>query len=63
MLSNTQNSVTGKHGNRFEDIKNRYGRQEGSRASKKIYRPSVMWDNLISDRLDVGLHSSNFSGV
>ena len=41
MLSNTQNSVTGKHGKIFEDIKNRYGRQVGSRTSKKIYRPSV----------------------
>ena len=35
MLSNTQNSITAKHGKRFEDIKNRYGRQVGSRTSKK----------------------------
>ena len=37
MLSNTQNSVTGKHEERFRDIKNRYGRQVGSRTKKKKY--------------------------
>lgn len=26
---------------------------------KKIYRPSEMWDNLMSDSLDVEFHSSN----
>ena len=34
-LSNMQNSVTGKHGKRFENIKNRYGRQVGSQTNKK----------------------------
>ena len=29
----------------------------------KLYRPSRMWENLISDSLDVGLHSSNISEV
>ena len=42
MLSNTQNSVTGKHRKRFEDIKNRYGRQVGSRANKKNI--STVWN-------------------
>ena len=41
MLSNTQNSITGKHEKRFEDIKNRYGRQVGSRTSKK---KSTVWN-------------------
>ena len=62
MLSNTQNSITGKHEKRFEDIKNRYGRQVGSRTSKKN-RPSGMWGNLILDSLDVRLHLSNISEV
>ena len=30
---------------------------------KKIYRLIGMWDNLILDRLDVGLHSSNIFEV
>ena len=30
---------------------------------KKIYRPSRMWDNLITGSLDMGLHSSNISEV
>ena len=54
------NSVTGKHGKRFEDIKNSYGRQVGYRTSKKNW-PSAMCGNLILDSLDVGLHSSKFS--
>ena len=62
MLSYTQKSVTAKHRKRFEDIKNRYGRQVGPRASKK-YEPSGICDNLISDSLDVGLHSSNILEV
>ena len=32
-------------------------------VKKYIDRLWDMWDNLISDRLDVGLHSPNFSGV
>ena len=36
-LTCTRNSVTGKHGKRSGYIKNRYGRQVGSRISKKIY--------------------------
>ena len=42
MLFNTQNSVTGKHGKRFEDIKNRYGRQVGSPTSNKNI--STIWN-------------------
>ena len=30
---------------------------------KKIYRPSEMWGNLISDSLDVGLHLLNIPEV
>ena len=41
MLSNTQNSVAGKHGKRFEDIKNMHGRQEGSHTSKTNI--SIVW--------------------
>ena len=42
MLFNTQNSVTAKHGKRFEDIKNRYGRQVGSLTSNK--NTSTVWN-------------------
>ena len=64
MISNTQNSIIT---NTEKDLKisknrfNRYGRQVGSRASEKIYRPSGMWNNLISDSLNVGLHLSNIT--
>ena len=66
MISNTQNSVNNKHGKTFENIKNRFNRYGGRWILvqvKKIYRPSEMWDNLISDSLDVGLHLSNISEV
>ena len=42
MLSNTRNSVMGKHGKRSAYIKNRYGRQVGSRISKKNL--STVWN-------------------
>ena len=66
MISNPQNSVITKTGKDLKISKNRfnrYGGQVASRTSEKVYRPSGMWDNLISDSLDVGLHLSNISEV
>ena len=42
MLFNTQKSVTGKHRKRFEDTKNRYGRQVGPPTSNKNI--STIWN-------------------
>ena len=69
MLSNIQNSVTGKHRKRFEDIKNRYGRQVGSRANKKNI--STVWNMGQFDIGQLGCRTSlvqhfrslNFSGM
>ena len=36
MVSNTQNSVTGKHLKRFEDIQNRYGRQVADKSQYEV---------------------------
>ena len=66
MVSNTQNSIITNKGKDLKISKNRfnrYGGQVGSRTSEKIYQLPGMWDNLISDSMDVGLNLSNISEV
>ena len=66
MISNTQTSIIANTGKDLKISKNRFKRhsgQVGSRTSEKIYRASGMWNNLISDSLDVGLHLFNISEV
>ena len=46
MLFDTQNSVTRKHGKRFEDIKTGMADRWALVQAKKIYQPSGMWDKL-----------------
>ena len=50
-------------GKKLEDIKTNMPDRWVLVQVKKIYGPSGMWDNLISDSLDVGLHLSKISEV